>query len=86
VIQPVLAGRGRRAVAVQLAILYVPVLQGPFDTEVLEPVQLAFVLAASTAVELEKWVIRRRSRRSHHSGACWPFCVAPDASRLLLGG
>lgn len=65
-------------------------LQGLLDTEALEPVQLAVVLAASTAafvaVELQKWVIRRRSRRSHHSPACWPFCVAPDASRLLLGG
>lgn len=87
---PFLLGAVVGAVAVQLAILYVPVLQGLFDTQALEPVQLAVVLAASTAafvaVELQKWVIRRRSRRSHPSPACWPFCVAPDASRLLLGG
>jgi Ca2+-transporting ATPase len=53
------------AVAVQLAILYVPVLQGLFDTQALRPVELALVLVASTtafvAVELEKWVIRGRS-------------------------
>jgi Ca2+-transporting ATPase len=49
--------------AAQLLIVYVPVLQGLFDTEPLSPVQLAVVLAASTvafiAVEIEKWVRRR---------------------------
>jgi P-type Ca2+ transporter type 2C len=49
--------------AVQLLIVYVPALQGLFDTEPLSPVQLAVVLAASTvafiAVEIEKWVRRR---------------------------
>jgi P-type Ca2+ transporter type 2C len=62
---PLLLGAVLGAVAVQLAILYVPVLQGLFDTQALGPVELALVLVASTAafvaVELEKWVIRRRS-------------------------
>jgi P-type Ca2+ transporter type 2C len=53
------------AVAVQLAILYLPALQRLFDTQALGPVQLALVLLASTAaffaVEVEKWIIRRRS-------------------------
>ena len=53
------------AVAVQLAILYLPALQRLFDTQALGPVQLAVVLVASTAaffaVEIEKWIIRRRS-------------------------
>ncbi|HSO54425.1 MAG TPA: HAD-IC family P-type ATPase [Actinomycetes bacterium] len=59
------------AVAVQLAILYLPALQRLFDTQALSPVQLALVLVASTAafvaVELEKWSIRRRSRRSRRA-------------------
>jgi P-type Ca2+ transporter type 2C len=46
--------------AVQLLILYLPVLQGLFDTQARSPVQLGAVLAASTvafiAVEIEKWV------------------------------
>ena len=49
--------------AVQLLIVYLPALQGLFDTEPLSPVQLAVVLVASTvafiAVEIEKWVRRR---------------------------
>ncbi|HEY6710619.1 MAG TPA: cation-transporting P-type ATPase, partial [Actinomycetota bacterium] len=49
--------------AVQLLIVYLPALQGLFDTEPLTPAQLAVVLAASTvafiAVEIEKWVRRR---------------------------
>jgi P-type Ca2+ transporter type 2C len=52
-------------VAVQLAILYVPALQRLFDTQALSPAQLALVLVASTAafvaVEVEKWISRRRS-------------------------
>ena len=51
------------AVAVQLAILYLPALQRLFATQALSPFQLALVLVASTAafgaVELEKWVLRR---------------------------
>ncbi len=50
---------------IQLALVYTPVLQPVFETEALTPVQLAVVLAASTlafvAVEIEKFVIRRRS-------------------------
>ncbi|HEX5881694.1 MAG TPA: cation-translocating P-type ATPase [Actinomycetota bacterium] len=61
------------AVAVQLAILYLPALQRLFDTHSLSPFQLALVLVTSTAafvaVELEKWIIRRRSRRSRGSPA-----------------
>jgi Ca2+-transporting ATPase len=49
--------------AVQLLIVYLPVLQVVFDAEPLSLVQLAVVLVASTvafiAVEIEKWVRRR---------------------------
>jgi Ca2+-transporting ATPase len=59
------------AVAVQLAILHLPALQRLFDTQALSPFQLAAVLLASTAafvaVEIEKWLIRRRSRRSRRA-------------------
>jgi Ca2+-transporting ATPase len=47
-------------------LVYVPALQPVFATETLTPGQLSLVLAASTlgfaAVELEKWVLRRRDR------------------------
>jgi len=70
---PFLLGAVIGAVAVQLAILYLPVLQTLFDTQALGPLELALVLVASTAafvaVELEKWTIRRRSRRSRRSPA-----------------
>jgi hypothetical protein len=60
--------RSQGAVAVQLAILYLPALPRLFDTQPLSPIQLALVLAASTAafvaVELGKGTIRRRARRS----------------------
>lgn len=50
--------------AAQLATVYVPALQDIFDTHGLDPLQLAVVLVLSTipllAVELEKWVRRRR--------------------------
>jgi Ca2+-transporting ATPase len=53
-------------VVVQLMLVYVPALQPVFATETLTPGQLSLVLAASTlgfaAVELEKWVLRRRDR------------------------
>ena len=55
-------------VAVQLAIIYLPPLQAIFETEALAPIELAVMLAASTlafvAVEIEKWVIRRRYSRA----------------------
>jgi Ca2+-transporting ATPase len=70
---PVLLGAVVGAVAVQLAILHLPVLQALFDTELLGPVELVVVLVASiaafVAVELEKPIIRRRSRRSRRSPA-----------------
>ncbi|MEX1171969.1 MAG: cation transporting ATPase C-terminal domain-containing protein, partial [Chloroflexota bacterium] len=53
---------------VQLALVYVPVLQPIFATEALTAEQLAIVLAASTlgfvAVEMEKWFGRRRDRQA----------------------
>ncbi len=68
---PVLLGAVVGAVAVQLAILYLPFLQALFDTEPLGPVELVVVLVASTAafvaVELEKLLIRRRARKSRHA-------------------
>ena len=55
-------------VAIQLAIIYLPLLQPVFATQALSPVELAVVLVASTlafvGVELEKWVLRRRDRGS----------------------
>ena len=49
---------------IQLALVYVPVLQPIFETVPLTPGQLGLVLAASTlgfaAVETEKWVGRQR--------------------------
>jgi Cation transporting ATPase, C-terminus len=72
---------------VQLAILYLPALQRLFATQALSPFQLALVLVASTvafgAVELEKWVIRGRSRRSRQIPARWPSCIASGSSRLV---
>jgi hypothetical protein len=44
-------------------------------------VQLALVLVASTAafvaVELEKWILRRQSRRSRRIPAQWSSCIGP---------
>ncbi|MCJ7710255.1 MAG: HAD-IC family P-type ATPase, partial [Chloroflexi bacterium] len=54
-------------VAIQLAIIYVPLLQPIFETEALAPAELVAMLGASSigfvAVEIHKWVIRRRARR-----------------------
>jgi Ca2+-transporting ATPase len=53
-------------VAIQLLIIYLPLLQPIFETEALSPVELGVMLAVSTlvfvAVEVEKWVGRRRGR------------------------
>jgi Ca2+-transporting ATPase len=53
------------SVAAQLAVVYVPALNRVLDAEPLDPVQLAVVAVASTAVfvavELEKAVRRRRN-------------------------
>ena len=50
--------------AVQLAFVYVPALQGVFETAALGPAELAVVAVASctvfVAVEIEKWLHRRR--------------------------
>ena len=52
---------------VQLALVYVPFLRPIFETQVLTIEQLAVVLALApvpfVAVEIEKWVVRRRDRR-----------------------
>ena len=52
-------------IVVQMALIYVPVLQPIFGTVALTPPQLVLVLVASTlgfaAVEVEKWVGRRTS-------------------------
>jgi Ca2+-transporting ATPase len=64
---PMLLGAVLLTLAVQLAIVYVPLLQRVFDTRSLGPAQLAVVLALSTAafwaVEAEKLVHRRAERR-----------------------
>jgi Ca2+-transporting ATPase len=53
-------------VAIQMAIIYLPMLQPIFATQALSAVELGVVLVASTlafiGVELEKWVLRRRDR------------------------
>jgi len=65
---PALAAAVALGVALQLALVYVPPLQGVFETQPLGPAELGVVLAASTAgflgVELEKWWIRRRGAAS----------------------
>ncbi len=52
--------------ALQLALLYVPLLQGWFHTQPLAAPELLLCLAASAtvlvAVEIEKWFIRRNTR------------------------
>jgi len=51
--------------ALQLAVVYIPWLQGVFDTTALSPAQLVACLLVSSVVfwgvELEKWLRRRRS-------------------------
>lgn len=48
----------------QLAVIYVPFLQTFFKTTALPPLELAISLLLSTAVfwavELEKWLVRRK--------------------------
>lgn len=68
-----LTGAVAATVAIQLAIIYLPPLQPIFETEALSPIELGAMLAASTlvfiAVELEKWLGRRRSGRRDPSCA-----------------
>ncbi|MCB1510168.1 MAG: cation transporting ATPase C-terminal domain-containing protein, partial [Hyphomicrobiaceae bacterium] len=55
----------------QLAIIYVPVLNAIFNTTPLTALELLACLAISSvvfvAVETEKWLRRRAERRSHSS-------------------
>ena len=50
---------------VQIGMAYVPAVAGIFDLQPMSPVELGLVLAVSptafVAVEIEKWVERRRS-------------------------
>ena len=50
-------------VALKLATIYVPVLNGVFKTDPLSLLELLFCLAMSAvvfvAVEIEKWLVRR---------------------------
>jgi Ca2+-transporting ATPase len=52
-------------ILLQLAAVYVPLFQRALKTQALTPGELAFAAALSTvvfwAVELEKWLKRRRS-------------------------
>ncbi|MDH4101267.1 MAG: HAD-IC family P-type ATPase, partial [Nitrospirota bacterium] len=63
---PYLLGAVALTFALQMATIYVPYLQPIFRTEALSPGELAFCLAASSvvfvAVEVEKWVVRRKER------------------------
>jgi Ca2+-transporting ATPase len=49
----------------QMAVIYVPFMQGLFNTQPLTALELGISLVFSTvvfwAVEMEKWIIRRRS-------------------------
>lgn len=60
-----LVGAVALMLVIQLALVYVPAFQSIFETEALGVAELTVVLIVSTlvfvAVELEKWVLRRRS-------------------------
>lgn len=72
-------------VAIQLAIVYVPVFAVIFGTEPLSWIELAVVLASSTvvftAVELEKWFRRRRARNDDSPADLGQSAVAPGRER-----
>ncbi len=55
-------------VMIQLAIIYVPLLQPIFETEALSLPELAAMMVVSSAgfvtVEIHKWTVRRRARRA----------------------
>jgi len=63
---PALVGAVLLTFGLQLAVVYVPVLQTIFKTVALNPLELAVCLGASTliflAVEAVKWIGRRRTR------------------------
>jgi Ca2+-transporting ATPase len=71
-------------VAIQFAIIYLPPLQRIFETEALAPVELAAMLAASSvgfvAVEIEKWLKRRRAPHGQP-----PLQAVPTAVRFGTG-
>jgi Ca2+-transporting ATPase len=52
---------------IQLALIYVPILQPIFETDALGPEELAVVVLVTPipfiAVEIEKWLVRRREAR-----------------------
>jgi P-type Ca2+ transporter type 2C len=58
-------------ISLQLAVIYIPPLNQLFTTEPLSAVELAMALGISAlvfvAVELEKWVKRKRGRQSSDS-------------------
>ncbi len=63
---PALVGAVLLTFGLQLAVVYVPVLQGIFKTVALSPLELAVCLGTSTlifwAVEAVKWIGRRKAR------------------------
>ncbi|MCG2767776.1 MAG: cation-translocating P-type ATPase C-terminal domain-containing protein [Anaerolineae bacterium] len=63
---PALVGAVLLTFGLQLAVVYVPVLQDIFKTVALSPLELAVCLGTSTliflAVEAVKWIGRRRTR------------------------
>ncbi|GGL90637.1 magnesium-transporting ATPase [Deinococcus aerolatus] len=64
---PALGGAVALTTLLQLAVIYLPALQTVFQTRPLPAADLALALALSTAafcaVELEKWMVRRRGAR-----------------------
>jgi Ca2+-transporting ATPase len=56
-------------VALQLLITYSPALNKVFNTQPLQPLELAWTLFAGSiiffAVEIEKWLRRKNERRNH---------------------
>ncbi len=60
--------------SLQMAAIYVPILNGVFKTEPLSPVELALALGASSAVFLavegEKWLKRRAGWRNALALVC----------------
>jgi Ca2+-transporting ATPase len=62
---PALLGAVGLTFVMQLALVYVPFLQGFFSTVALTPIDLAIGLAASSiifwVVEIEKWIRRRKT-------------------------
>lgn len=70
-------------VAMQMAVIYVPVLNGVFKTELLTAGELAVTFGVAAlvfaAVEMEKWV---RRTRAQGNGGMKGSIGAPNDSRL----